>query len=179
MKRKKKTAFEGEGLVLFEQVEETLKAEKILKGANYACKLIAPPPDLRKGCDLALQINLAEQMGIERVLSDRDTGYLEVATLRGGAGEILDIVKVTDLGDATMVKAGNMKLTFDRSTGMILNTSGGGCPDIPYLHTQLVGRKLIESPRPRDIGFTLCGLMLDRALEESIKIWNDGGGNHE
>ena len=168
---KKKLSFKGGGLVLFDKVEETLKAEKSLKSADYTCKLIAPPPTLRKGCDLALEINLVEQMGIERLFRNKDVNYIEFTPLKGKSTEILEIVKVTDFGNVLMVKAGNMKLTFDKETGIILNTSGGGCPDIPYLHAQLLGRKLTEAPRPRDIGFTLCGLMLDRAFEECHKLW--------
>jgi len=68
-----------------------------------------------------------------------------------------------------------MKLSFDKKSGVIVNVSGGGCPDIPYLHSELIDRKLTEVPRPRDIGFTLCGLMLDRALEECLVLWQGGG----
>ena len=87
------------------------------------------------------------------------------------SSELLEIVKITDFGDAMMVKAGNMKIAFDKSTGVIVNTSGGGCPDIPYLHAELLDRRLDEAPRPKDIGFTLCALMLERALEECFTIW--------
>jgi len=69
-------------------------------------------------------------------------------------------------GDWLMVTAGNMKVTFSKETGVIVNTSGGGCPDIPYLHAQLVDRQLSEAPSPKEIGYTLCALMLHRALEE-------------
>jgi len=173
-RRKKKPPFEGGGLLLFEKVEEAIKAEKALKGENYAVKLVAPPPILRKGCDLAVEINLVEQMGIERLFRQKDVAYLEVVPLKGG-GELLEIVKVTDFKEATMVKAGNMKLTFDRNTGIILNASGGGCPDIPYLHAQLIDKKLTEAPRPKEIGFTLCALMMDRAFEECLLLWGKGG----
>lgn len=87
----------------------------------------------------------------------------------------MKIVKVTNFKEATMVKAGNMKVTFNRNTGIILNISGGGCPDIPYLHAQLIDKKLIEAPRPREIGFTLCALMMDRALVECLELWRKGG----
>jgi hypothetical protein len=36
-------------------------------------------------------------------------------------------------------------------------------------------KKLSEVPRPGDIGFTLCALMLDRALEECLILWQGGG----
>jgi hypothetical protein len=38
----------------------------------------------------------------------------------------------------------------------------------------MIGRKLTEAPRPKDVGFTLCALMLDRALEESLGLWRGG-----
>ncbi|MCD6570322.1 MAG: DUF3343 domain-containing protein [Deltaproteobacteria bacterium] len=173
-KLRRKTPFEGSGLILFARVEDAIKAERALKGANYVVKLVAPPPGLRKGCDLAVEINLVEQMGIERLLTQRGAVYTEVAPLKGGM-EPLDIVKITHFGDAIMVKAANMKLTFDKNTGVILNTSGGGCPDIPYLHNELIDKKLTEAPRPKELGYTLCALMLDRAFMESLKIYMKTG----
>jgi hypothetical protein len=91
-----------------------------------------------------------------------------------GTPEILEIVRVTDFGEWVMVKAANMKLTFEKKNGIIVNASGGGCPDIPHLHAELIGRPLAEAPHPRDIGYTLCALMLDRALEESLTLHNGG-----
>ena len=170
-KRKKDTSFDGEGLLLFVQVPDAMKAEKILKNSGYIIKLVAPPPALRKGCDLALQINLVEQPGIERTLKEKDAEYIEITPLKNENQEILGIVKITDFDNAVMIKAGNMKLTFDRKSGVILNISGGGCPDIPYLYTELIDKKITEAPRPKDIGFTLCALMLERALDESLEIW--------
>lgn len=167
---KKKPRFEGGGLFLFEKVEDAIKAEKVLKSADYMVKLVAPPPAMRKGCDLAVEINLVEQMGIERLFKQKDVNYIEVVPIKG-SGDILEIVKITDFGDAIMVKAGNMKLTFDKNTGTILNTSGGGCPDIPYLHSELIDKKLTDTPRPKEIGFTLCALMMDRAFVECLNLW--------
>jgi len=174
LKRKKKASFEGGGLVIFREVQEAMKAEKVLKGADYKVKLVAPPPQLRKGCDLALEVNLVEQLGLERLFKEKDIEYVDITPLKLETSELLNIVKVTDFGDWVMVKAGNMKITFDKNDGMIVNTSGGGCPDIPHLHAEMIGKKLTEAPRPRDIGFTLCALMLDRALEEGIDIWQGG-----
>jgi hypothetical protein len=37
-----------------------------------------------------------------------------------------------------------------------------------------VDKRLTEVPRPKDIGFTLCALMLDRALEECLALWKGG-----
>lgn len=172
--RGKKAAFEGGGLVLFLDVQDAMQAEKALKKAGYLVKLVAPPPELRKGCDLAVEVNLVEQPGIERVLNQEDVAYVSIVPLKIGTSEILEIVKVTDFGRWVMVKAANMKLTFDKESGVIVNTSGGGCPDIPYLHIELINKLLTEAPRPSDIGYTLCALMLGRALEESVTLQQGG-----
>ena len=174
LKRKQKTSLEGGGLVLFLEVHDAVRAEKVLKGAGYTVKLVAPPPELRKGCDLALEINLVEQPGIERTLNEKDVAYVQISPLKTGTAELLQIVKVTDFGDWLMVKAGNMKLSFEKKSGVIVNTSGGGCPDIPHLHAELLYKPLAEAPHPREIGFTLCSLMLERALEESLILWRGG-----
>lgn len=166
---KKDSKSTGRGLVTFASVEDALKAERILKKAGCSGKLVAPPPDLRKGCDLALEFNLIEQPVIERLLADQ-VPFLGIHPIKGTT-ELLEIVKITDFPDYTMVKAGNMKITFDNSSGIIVNTSGGGCPDIPYLHTRLVGCELTQAPRPKEIGFTLCALMLHRAFEECLTLW--------
>ena len=173
LKRKQKTSFEGGGVVLFREVQEAVRGEKVLKGADYAVKLVAPPPELRKGCDLAVEVNLVEQLGIARLLRQKDIDYVEIVPLKLTTSALLDVVKVIDFGDWLMIKAGNMKLTFDKGSGMIVNTSGGGCPDIPNIHTEMVGKKLTEASWPRDIGFTLCALMLNRALEEGLEIWQE------
>ena len=170
LRRKQKTSFEGGGLVLFRDVQDAIRTEKVLKDAGYAVRLIAPPPALRKGCDLAVEINLVEQPSIERLLNQKDVAYVSIGPLKVGTSELLQIVKVTDFGRWVMVTAGNMKLTFDKDNGIIVNTSGGGCPDIPYLHAELLGKQLTEAPPPRDIGFTLCALMLGRALEECLAL---------
>lgn len=172
--RKKQARFEGGGLVIFQSIEEAIAAEKVLKKGNYETKLVAPPPELRKGCDLAVEINLVEMTGVERLLRQKQASFVEILPLKG-AGELLDVVKIKDFGDACMVKAGNMKLTFDKNTGTILNISGGGCPDIPFLHISMLDKKLTEVSRPKENGYTLCALMLDRAFAEALEIFSRGG----
>ena len=171
--QKQKTVFEGGGLVLFSEVQHAMMAEKVLKKAGFGVKLVAPPPELRKGCDLAVEINLILQPCIERLLNQKDVAYVSIDPLKIGTSELLQIVKVTDFDEWIMVRAGNMKITFDKESGVIVNTSGGGCPDIPHMHAELIGKKLAEAPRPKDIGFTLCALMLDRAFEEGLTLWQE------
>lgn len=156
----------GLGLFLFDEVAEALLAEKTLRAAGYELRLVAPPPALRAGCDLALALAPFERPGAERALR------LAGVTVRGwadgpeGTRALAHLVTTVDFGDFLMVRAGNMKITVEKASGRIVNTSGGGCPDIPYLNLALVGRTVHDAPRPRELGFTLCGLMLDRAFEE-------------
>lgn len=170
-KGKQKKPFDGGGLVLFDTVQYAMRAEKVLKGAEYRVKMVEPPPELRRGCDLAVEIELVEQVGIERLLKAEDVPYISVVPLTTELTELLDTAEATDFGRWVMVRTGNMKITYDKETGVIVNVSGGGCPDIPYLHFELLDKVLTEAPRPRDIGFTLCALVLDRAFQEARDLW--------
>ncbi|HNQ01338.1 MAG TPA: DUF3343 domain-containing protein, partial [Syntrophales bacterium] len=114
----KKNGFEGGGLVLFESVEEAMSGERALKAGELENRLVAPPPELRRGCDLALEVNLVEKPAVERALQERKVPFLDILPIRGNA-ELLQVVKVTDFGEALMVKAGNMKLTFDKASGVV------------------------------------------------------------
>ena len=173
IKRKNKE-FEGEGLILFREVSDAMKAEKVLKKAQYKVKLVAPPPELRKGCDLAVAVKLVEKLGIERLLRQNNASFVEIVPFNFSSPEILDIVKVIDFGEWVMVKAANMKLTFEKRSGIIVNVSGGGCPDIPYMHASMIDKKLHEAPHPDDLGFTLCALMLERAMRECLTVYDRG-----
>jgi hypothetical protein len=174
-KRPQKTKFEGGGLIIFNAVEEAIAVEKILKAADYLVRLVAPPAELRKGCDLAIEINLTEQLGIERLLKEQNVAYVSIDPITVATAPLLEVVKITDFGKWIMVKAGNMKLTYEKDSGIIVNISGGGCPDIPYMYAKLMDKPLAEAPHPRDIGFTLCALNLERALDECLNI--NAGGN--
>lgn len=172
LKKNQASLQEERGIVLFSDTQEALKAEKILKKAGYSIKLVAPPPKIRKGCDLAVEFDLMEQTSIERGLSENGVEILDIISLYAESQKPLEVVKITDFGDTVLVRSANMKITFNRKTGAIVNVSGGGCPDVPYLHLQLIDKKLDEAPRPKDLGYTLCALMLDKAYEESVNIFN-------
>jgi hypothetical protein len=163
----------GKGLIIFEEVSDVFKAEKILKKQGYEVIPVAPPIKYRKGCDLALEFELALALGIERKLTTNETPYVDIVAVDEDSKEPTKIIHVTDFADYTMVKSGNMKISFNKRTGEIVNISGGGCPDVPYLHACLVGKNLEYSPLPKDLGFTLCALMLDRAFEEALRLWKE------
>lgn len=162
----------GDGLVTFRDVASAMKGERVLRSSGYEVKLVAPPAELRLGCDLALEVNLVEQAGIERVFTDEDVTFVSFTPLSTHSSPMCDIVKVTDFGQWVMVKCGNMKLSFEKATGKIVNVSGGGCPDIPYLNAEMVDKTLTAAPHPNELGYTLCATMLERAYEEALNIYN-------
>lgn len=167
---------EAVGIFLFDEVSAAIKAEAVLKTAGYEVELVSPPPHLRAGCDLAVAIPSMERLGAERALAERDASARGWADTLEGTMDLADIVTTEDFGEWVMVRAGNMKITVEKATGRIVNTSGGGCPDIPYLNLELVGATVSDGRRPRDIGYTLCGLMLDRAFVEAQRLVGDSGG---
>ncbi len=160
-------------MVIFPNVHRAMQGDRAIKSAGLGGRLVFPPRELRNGCDLAVEIDLVERDAIERLLKNEGIPYVIVAPVEKGSKEPLNIVKVTDFGNWAMVKAANMKLTYDKTNGTIVNISGGGCPDVPYLNLQLVGKRLDAVPRPKDLGFTLCAMMLDVALVESLKLWQE------
>jgi hypothetical protein len=168
-------AEEALGLFLFDEVPSALAAERALKAAGYTISLVAPPHHLRAGCDLAVAIPRVEQVGAERVLADAGVATREWVDDTEGTAQVCDLVTTVDFGQWLMVRAGNMKIVVEKASGTIVNTSGGGCPDIPYLNLEMVGLTVAEAPRPKDKGYTLCGLMLDHAYLEA-RAQLDGGG---
>ena len=65
-----------------------------------------------------------------------------------------------------MVRAANMKITVDCRDRRIVNISGGGCPDVPWLAHCLCGKTLDTAPEPLSLGQTLCCYSLQKAFEE-------------
>ncbi len=169
-----KAKFAGDGIIIFQDVAGAMKGDRVARESGYETKLVAPPPELRMGCDLALEINLVEQAGFERLFKEKDVPFVSIAPLKKGASGMCDIVKVTDFGKWVMVKAGNMKLSYEKGTGIIVNVSGGGCPDIPYLNAEMVDKTLEDAPHPTVLGYTLCATMLQRAYEEALNIHKGG-----
>ncbi|MBW1850562.1 MAG: hypothetical protein JRJ15_03860, partial [Deltaproteobacteria bacterium] len=53
------------------------------------------------------------------------------------------------------------------------NISGGGCPDVPHLATEMIGKRLRDAPNPGEVGFSLCAYSLNTAREEIIKQIGD------
>ncbi len=159
-------AAKDQGLLVFANTSEVIRAENLLKAAGVPVKVMGPPPEIQSGCDLVIQFPLMRKLEILRVLAENRLEPLEAVPVSGPLLKPVDLFQVKDLGRYLMVRAANMKLTVDKETRVIVNVSGGGCPDVPYLAVQLLGRTLEQAPRPREIGHTVCGYALELAFEE-------------
>lgn len=58
----------GKAVVLLKTVREGILAEKALLKRGYLVKKVAPPPDYRKGCEIAVEIELTKKDEIEKIL---------------------------------------------------------------------------------------------------------------
>lgn len=157
---------------MFGSVLKALQAEKALKARDISCELLVPPVELRTGCDLAVAIDGFEVVEAKEAVEAAGLTVTDERLNTLGTAQLSDVITTHEFEGANgkrylMVRAGNMKITVELESGLIVNTSGGGCPDIPFLNISLVGNKLADAPHPRSLGKTLCGLMLERAFIEA------------
>lgn len=154
------------GILVFENTSEVIRAENVLKAGGWKIRVMGPPPEIRTGCDLVIEFPLIEELNILRTLQDDGVQPLEIVPVTSPLLQPVNLFQTKDLGRFLMVRAANMKLTVDKETLTIVNVSGGGCPDVPYLAQEMVGKSLAEAPSPREIGHTLCGYALQLSYEE-------------
>ncbi|MEA3464554.1 MAG: DUF3343 domain-containing protein [Thermodesulfobacteriota bacterium] len=154
------------GIMIFENTSEVIQAENILKAEGLEIRVMGPPPEVRSGCDLIIEFPLIEELEIRRKLQTVDLPPLQVVPVTSPLLQPVDLFQIKDFDHHLMVRAANMKMTIDKSNQTIVNISGGGCPDVPYLAYEMVGKTLDTAPSPREIGHTLCGYALQLAYEE-------------
>ncbi|MEA1934622.1 MAG: putative Se/S carrier-like protein [Thermodesulfobacteriota bacterium] len=157
------------GILVFENTSEVIRAESVLKSEGWKIKVVGPPPEIRTGCDLVIEIPLIEELNILRTLEKAGVSPLETVPVSSPLLQPVDLFQNKDFGKYLMIRAANMKLTIDKETLNIVNVSGGGCPDVPYLAQEMVGKTMAEAPAPREIGHTLCGYALQLAYEEILR----------
>lgn len=163
-------------LFLFEHFRDGMRAEDALITAGFHTISGAPPPDVRTGCDLSVSVPTSETVAAEKKLQEEGIKVWDVIFKFGGTLpelQISKLVKRVDYGPYAMVRVGNMKLTYNKNTGVIANISGGGCPDIPLLAVKMVGKPLKDVVPPAQIGFTLCAYTLQKAYEIALADWRD------
>ena len=154
------------GIMIFENTGEVIQAETILKAGGWKIRVMGPPPEVRSGCDLIIEFPLIEELQIRRKLQAVDLPPLQIMPVTSPLLQPVDLFHVKDFGQHLMVRAANMKITIDKNNQTIVNISGGGCPDVPYLAYAMVGKTLDTAPNPKEIGYTLCGYALQLAYEE-------------
>lgn len=157
------------GILVFEHTSEVIQAEKVLKSNNIKIKVMGPPPRIQTGCDLVIAFPLIKELSILRLLKDTDLFPQQIVPVTDPLLTPVDLFHVKDFGNFLMVRAANMKITVEKNTQLIVNISGGGCPDVPYLACKMVGKTLTQAPDPLEIGHTLCGYALGLAFEEIKK----------
>ncbi|MDZ7666246.1 MAG: DUF3343 domain-containing protein [Desulfotignum sp.] len=162
-----KNAFQTDhGILVFEHTSEVIQAENLLKKNGWYVRVMGPPPEIQTGCDLVIVFPLIAQLEIVRLLTASGNEPLKVVPVTDPLLEPVSLFQVKDFGDWLMVRAANMKITVDKQTRIIVNVSGGGCPDVPWLAGVMVGQPLDEAPDPLEIGHTLCGYALGLAVKE-------------
>ncbi len=166
----RETPSKDRGLLIFSSTSEVIRAERVLKKAGYRIRVVGPPPEIRHGCDLAIEFPLMEQLEVLRVLRDNRLEPIMAQPVNSPLLEPVSLFRSKDFGRYIMVRAANMKITLDKETFTIVNVSGGGCPDVPYLSNQLIGKDLREAPEPKELGHTLCGYALQLAFLELKRL---------
>lgn len=160
----------GYGILVFENTTDVIRAENVLKTKGFKIKVMGPPPNIRSGCDLVIKFPLIEELSIIRVLSEMNIKPTQIVPVNSVLLEPVSLFHEKEYGKYLMVRAANMKITVDRDTRFIVNVSGGGCPDVPYLAEQMVNKHLNEAPQPKDIGHTLCAYALQLAYDRMVAI---------
>lgn len=158
------------GILVFANTSEVIKAENLLKKSGWSVRVMGPPPEIQTGCDLVIEFPLIEELNITRELQKAGIPPLAVAPVMSPLLKPVDLFHTKDFGKYLMVRAANMKITIEKESHKIVNISGGGCPDVPFLAKEMVGKTLNEAPEPKDLGHTLCGYALELAYEELQRI---------
>ncbi|MCR5815038.1 MAG: DUF3343 domain-containing protein [Desulfovibrio sp.] len=160
-----------QSFLTFQHTGEVIRAENLLQEQGFAVRVLAPPAWLRTGCDMVLVCAAVHEPAIRALLEKEQLAPEGVYPVADGLLAPVSLLRHVDYGDWFMVQAANMKITVERQSGRIVNVSGGGCPDVPYLAAKLVGTTLAEAEEPRFSAQTLCAYALQKAFMEAKKLW--------
>lgn len=158
------------GMLLYPSTGEVIRAETLLREAGLDIAVKGPPPDLRQGCDMIIEFDLMHELYVRQILQTARLDPLRIVPVQDHLLEPVSLFNVKDFGDYLMVRAANMKITIEKQSQRIVNISGGGCPDVPYLAQMLVGKTMSQAPEPRVLGQTLCGYALQLAFQEVKRL---------
>ena len=164
------------GFLVFQHTGEVIRAERCLQRSGFSVEVKGPPPEILTGCDMVVTFSLIMESAVRRTLNEEGLSPMSVVPVSGPLLEPVSLYRVKDYGQWFMVQAANVKITVDRTSGCIVNVSGGGCPDVPYLASLLVGEVITGAQEPRIQGNTLCAYALQKAFLEARRLWRQGGG---
>jgi hypothetical protein len=153
------------GILLYGSVQEVILVNNMLASLSFQVRLVAPPPKVRVGCDLAVEFDPLEQEAIETTLKQTGNIPQKIVSTKEMLPDILKQSSFTEIDGYIMCKAGNMKITVDILEHRIVNISGGGCPDIPYVARELYNVRIEDAKNPVDIGNSLCSYMLQISFD--------------
>ena len=159
-----------DAILAFANTGEVIQAERLLKAGGLPVRVMGPPPALRTGCDMVIVVPLLHSFAAEVILEKEGLPPLRVLPAGEALLDPVSLYNVKDYGDWLMVRAANMKITVEKAGRRIVNVSGGGCPDVPWLAAQLVGKDLGAAPLLKEHGRTLCGYALHLALTELARL---------
>ena len=121
---------EEKALIVFDYIYHAMRGKHVLDQAGFKIREVAPPVEYRTGCDLALELSATDVDAAERVLDEKDVLVLDILFMPKDTKLVpvylAKLIKTTDFGDYTMVRCGNMKITYRKGAGTIVNISGGG-----------------------------------------------------
>ena len=157
------------GLLIFAHPTTVIDVEQILRDEGYEIRVVSPPPSYRTGCDLSVEFPMEAEAAITELLNITNLTPLDVVPITSKGMEPLHFVRKKWYGKYLMVRAANMKITVDTEPRIVVNISGGGCPDVPYLATELIGQRINEAPDLTEVGFSLCAYSLNTAREELVR----------
>ncbi len=153
------------GILLYGSVQEVIQTHKMLELEGFWVRLVAPPLEVRIGCDLAIEFDLIEQEAIETIIKKEGSDPYKIVSTKEMLPDILKRSLFVEMVGYLMCKSGNMKITIDKKDHRIVNISGGGCPDIAYVAEQLYNIKIEVAKNPIEIGNSLCSYMLQISFD--------------
>lgn len=156
-----------QGILVFAQTGDVIQAERRLREAGLPVEVKGPPPRLQTGCDMVVVFPLLRQAAVLDCLQRHNLVPEQTVAAADTLLEPVSLHHVKRLDHWLMVRAANMKITVDCRDRRIVNISGGGCPDVPWLARCLCGQTLDSAPDPLRLGQTLCCYSLQKAFDEA------------
>lgn len=117
-------------LIVFDYIHHAMRGKYVLEQIGLNMCEVAPPPQYRTGCDLALEINAEDVDTAEGTLLNNSVLFMDILFLPKDTKLVpvylTQLIKTVDYGGYMMVRCGNLKITYRKGIGTIVNISGGG-----------------------------------------------------